>query len=122
MGKREKQDQGLIDKRVANDLKVIRYLMDNVSHLASGQLESPAKLTVFYAGYTAMRSLWEVKTSKGERSTGDPKLDGIIKSEEGKLVFRINMEISHSLGVESKTLLRVVTFKFWAKHFLRVWG
>ena len=76
---------------------------------------------VFYAGYTAMRSLWEVKTRKGKLSTGDAKLDDELKREPGKFIFRVDMEISHSIGEHTNTLLRVVTFKYWAKKFLGLW-
>ena len=122
MAKRQRQDPSLIDKRTANDLKVIRYLLDNLGTLATGKSESPQKLAVFYAGYTAMRSLIEVKTRRQTVSTGDAELDSLLDSPEGQLIFRTNMEISHSLGIESKTLLRVITFRFWARHILRVWG
>jgi len=63
---RTKTDRRIQAKRESNDLKVLKYLTNNVSTLAIGRLESPEKLTVFYAGYTAMRSLWEARTQKGK--------------------------------------------------------
>ncbi len=68
-----------------------------------------------------MRSLWDVKTRKGKLSTGDTKLDDELKRQPGKFIFRVDMEISHSIGEHTKTLLRVVTFKSWAKTLLGLW-
>ena len=122
MGKRNKTDANLVQKRTENDLKVIKYLVENIDELAKGRLESPQKLMVFYAGYTAMRSLWEAKTRKGKVSTGDTTFDDELKREPGKFIFRVDMEVSHSIGEHTKTLLRVTTFKYWGKKFLRLWG
>jgi hypothetical protein len=121
MGKRDKTDAGLREKRVHNDLKVLRYLVKNVRELAVGRLESPQKLATFYAGYTAMRSLWDVKTNGGKLPTGDPELDEQLKKNSGCFIFRVNVEISHSIGEHSKTLLRVTTFRFWANRLLAIW-
>jgi len=115
-------DPNLVQKRTENDLKVIKYLVENIGELAKGQLESPQKLMVFYAGYTAMRSLWEVKTRKGKVSTGDATLDHELKREPGKFIFRVDKEVAHSIGEHTRTLLRVTTFKYWGKRFLRLWG
>ena len=122
MGVRGKTDSAVVDKRLQNDLKVLRYLLDNVQTLAVGKLESPEKLSMFYAGYTAMRSIWEVKRSRGEIPTGNPALDSELRNEPGRFIFRVNKEVSHSIGEHTKTLLRVTTFKYWAKLFLAEWG
>jgi hypothetical protein len=122
MAVRSKTDPAVVQKRLQNDFKVLRYLLDNVQTLAVGKLESPAKLSLFYAGYTAMRSIWEVKTNRGTTSTGNAKLDSELQSDPGKFIFRVNMEISHSIGEHTKTLLRVTTFKHWAKLILAHWG
>lgn len=122
MGKRSKTDGLLAGKRVENDLKVLRYLLENLDQVATGRLESPEKLAVFYAGYTAMRSLWEVKTKKGKLPRGDRKLDEELRNVPGCFIFRVNVEVSHSIGEHSKTLLRVTTFKFWAKTMIGLWG
>ncbi|OHB66496.1 MAG: hypothetical protein A2V70_17935 [Planctomycetes bacterium RBG_13_63_9] len=121
MATRKKTDRKVTQKRLQNDVKVLRYLLDNISRLATGQLESPQKLMVFYAGYTAMRSLWDIKTDKGKLSTGDTELDDKLKRDPGKFIFRVNMEIAHSIGEHTQTLLRVATFKYWAKKFLGLW-
>jgi len=121
MAERKKTDHELREKRVQRDLKVLRYLYDNVGTMASGRLESPEKLVLFYAGYTAIRSIWDARTCGGKKPTGNRRLDEEMKNETGKLVFRVNMEVSHSIGKHSKTLLRVVTFKYWAKRVLKQW-
>jgi len=121
MADRRETDYELLEKRVQRDLQVLRYLYDNVAAMASGRLESPEKLVLFYAGFTAMRSIWDARTCKGTKSTGNPRLDEDMKNETGKLIFRVNMEISHSIGEHSKTLLRVTTFKYWAKRVLKQW-
>lgn len=122
MAPRTKSDPKIRDRRVANDIKVLQYLMDNLRSITPGSLESPQKLATFYAGYTAMRSLWDVKTHKGKRSTGDAALDGEMSRDPGKLIFRIDQEVSHSIGAHTKTLLRVSTFKYWGKKLLHLWG
>jgi hypothetical protein len=119
---RVKTDAGIVARRVRNDLKVLKYLLEKVNDLAVGKLESPEKLVVFYAGYTAMRSIWDAKTRGGKHSTGNSKLDKELKNKTGRFIFRVNKEISHSIGEETKTLLRVVTFRFWAKRILEQWG
>ncbi len=121
MATRKKTDQKLSQKRTRNDVKVLRYLLDNIGELAQGRLESPQKLMVFYAGYTAMRSIWDAKTRGGKLPTGDAQLDAELRREPGKFVFRVDVEISHSIGEHTKTLLRVVTFKYWAKKCLGLW-
>lgn len=123
MGKREKTDEKLRDERLEKDFKVLRYCLENLSKLATGRLESPEKLTVFYAGYTAMRSIWEIKTDHGKNIPDDSKLkDELRKDDSGGLIFRTNMEVSHSIGLKTKPLLRVTTFRFWGKTILRLWG
>ena len=122
MPQRKKTDPLITEKRVSNDIKVLRYLVDNWKELSVGKLESPEKLMVFYAGYTAMRSVWDAKTRGGKDSTGCKDLDNELVNESGKLIFRMNVEVSHSIGIHSKTLLRVATFKYWAKRILTHWG
>ncbi len=122
MPNRPKTDATLREKRVQNDLKVLRYLLKNIGRLATGRLESPAKLTMFYAGYTAMRSIWDARTRGGTDPTGDAQLNEELKNEPGKFIFRVNQEITHSIGQHTKTLLRVANFKYWAKRVLHVWG
>jgi hypothetical protein len=119
---RQKKDAAIAAQRVRNDLKVLSHTLSNVRELATGKLESPEKLMVYYAGYTAMRSIWDAKTRGGKLSTGNADLDKELKNKEGRFIFRVNQEISHSIGDETKTLLRVVTFKYWAKLVLKQWG
>ena len=121
MADRRQTDHELREERVQRDLKVLRYLYDNVDTMASGRLESPEKLVLFYAGFTAMRSIWDARTCNGKKLTGNPRLDEDMKNETGNLIFRVNMEISHSIGEHSKTLLRKATFKYWAKRVLKQW-
>ena len=122
MGNRTPTDPTVTAKRVKNDVKVLRHLLANLKSVTPGPLESPQKLVTFYAGYTAMRSLWEVKTNSGKLSTGDSVVDAEMRNAPGKLIFRVNMEVSHSLGEHTKTLLRVATFRHWAKKALALWG
>lgn len=70
MPKRNTQDQSLRKKRINDHIKVLRYLMDNLKESSTGKLESPQKLVIFYAGYIAMRRIWEIKT-KDERRKGE---------------------------------------------------
>jgi len=122
MGIRKKQDPNIMQVRVENDLRVIKYCRDNISTLGKGRLRSPSKLMVFYAGYTAMRSLWEVKTNRGDIPTGDPELEKDFKNPPAKFIFRVEKEIVHSIGEHSDTLLRVRKFKYWADKFLTLYG
>ena len=122
MAERKKTDAKLREERIQRDLKVLTYLFDNTDQFNVGKIESPNKLVMFYAGYTAMRSIWEVRTNGGKISTDDSSLDKGLQNKEGKMIFRVNMEISHSIGINSKTLLRTVTFKYWAKIILNHWG
>lgn len=123
MAKRKKTDARLRRKRLNNDLKVLRYCLENLDKLATGGLESAAKLTVFYAGYTAMRSIWEIKTDHGKNIPTDPKLrQHLRKDDPDGLIFRTNQEVSHSIGNPTKPLLRVTTFRYWAKTILKLWG
>lgn len=115
-------DKRLQAKRIANDIKVLRYLITNVKSLAKGRKESPEKLVIFYAGYSAMRSLWEVKTNKGTISTGDAALDVELSREPGRFIFRVDVEVSHSIGNHTKTLLRVATFRYWGNKILALWA
>lgn len=108
-------------RRTANDIKVLKHIMKNLDTLATGRTESPQKLMVFYAAYTAMRSLWEVKTNHGQKPSGDSALDAKARTEPGHLVFRVNMEVAHSIGEATKTLLRVSILKYWGQKILRLW-
>lgn len=84
----------------------------------TGKLESPEKLVVFYAGYIAMRRLWEAKTEKGNLRTGDPELDKGKGGDDPEFIHRIDMEIAHPLGHPTNTLLKVRKFKYWGKKIL----
>ena len=119
MPRGQKQDQKLKDKRTRDDIKVLNYLMDknNRDKLATGRLESPQKLVVFYAGYIAMRRLWETKTNRGKLKTGDKELDA-AKNEPGSFIYRIEKEIAHPLGYQTSTLFKVTKFKYWGKKIL----
>lgn len=119
MAKREKQDQKLKAKRTRDDLKVLTHLMkkDTLKNGAIGRLESPQKLVIFYAGYIAMRRLWEAKTDNGDLKTGDTELDR-KKSDPKSFIYRIDKEIAHALGLPTSTLLKVAKFKYWGKKIL----
>ena len=122
MATRQRTDMKLRDERLKKDFEVLRFCLDNLSSLATGGLESPAKLMVFYAGYTAMRSIWEIKTDHGKTIPNDADVrDHLKKDDPDGLVFRTNTEVSHSIGRPSKPLLRVTTFRFWAKKILKLW-
>jgi hypothetical protein len=70
-----------------------------------------------------MRSIWEIKTDHGTNIPDDSKVkDKLQKDDSGGLIFRTNMEVSHSIGLATKPLLRVTTFRFWGKTILRLWG
>ena len=109
-------------RRTANDIKVLKHIMKNLDTLATGRTESPQKLMVFYAAYTAMRSLWEVKTIHGKLPSGDQALDAYARTDPGHLIFRVEKEVAHSVGEPSKTLFRVSILKRWGRRFLRLWG
>lgn len=115
-------DSALTAKRVDNDIKVLRYLLNNIESVTPGDLESPQKLAAFYAGYTAIRSLWEVKTNRGKIPINNAKLDAEMRRDTGKFIFRVDVEVSHSIGEHTKTLLRVTTFRYWARQVLALWG
>ena len=122
MAQRKKGDDTLREERLEKDFKVLRYCLEHLDELAKGKLESPEKLMVFYAGYTAMRSIWEVKTKKGKYIPDDQKVAQALGNDDPDgLVFRTNTEVSHSIGRPSKPLLRVTTFRFWAKKILELW-
>ena len=122
MAKRAKGNDSLRNERLEKDFKVVRFCLDNLDELAKGKLESPEKLMVFYAGYTAMRSIWEIKTKHGNDIPDDPKVAQHLKKDDPDgLIFRTNTEVSHSIGRPSKPLLRVATFRFWAKKILEMW-
>ena len=121
MSKREKQNQELKEKRTRDDIKVLTHLM-NPSTLKSGaigKLESPQKLVIFYAGYIAMRRLWETKTNNGELKTGDPELDA-AKNDPTSFIYRVDKEIAHAIGLPTSTLFKVAKFKFWGKKILEI--
>ena len=123
MPKRERQDARLRKKRIQDHAKVLRFLMDadNLKNSATGRLESPQKLVLFFAGYIAMRRMWEVKTNHGSSKTGDPELDR-DKNETDSIIYRIDKEVAHSLGLQTSTLFRITKFKYWGKKFLHACG
>ena len=90
---------------------------DNLNNNATGRLESPQKLVVFFAGYIAMRRIWEVKTNHGEIRTGDHEIDR-DKNEPGSILYRIDKEVAHPLGLQTSTLFRVSKFKYWGRKFI----
>jgi len=57
MATRKKTDQTLMQKRLRNDVKVLRYLLDNISQLVTGRLESPQKLIPTYSPTRPSKSL-----------------------------------------------------------------
>jgi hypothetical protein len=120
MPARPSQDRILKIKRLKDDVKVLTYLMDrsNLRNRATGRLESPQKLVIFYAGYIAMRRLWETKTEHGKISTGDPELDA-DKNDPNSLIYRIDKEIAHPLGFPTSTLLRVNKFMYWGRKIIK---
>jgi len=120
MSKRKAQDVRLRKKRIQDHAKVLRFLMDtnNLKDSAVGKLESPQKLVIFFAGYVAMRRMWEVKTNHGEIKTGDPDIDENKKANDS-IIYRIDNEVAHPLGHETSTLFRITTFKFWGRKFLK---
>jgi len=122
MSKRIPSDQAIKAKRIANDVKVIRHVLENLETLATGKLESAQKLMTFYAGYTAIRSLWDAKTRGGKVPIADPKLNAEMQRRGGKFIFRVDVEISHSIGEDTNTLLRVVTLRYWSRKALMLWG
>ncbi len=119
MSKREAQNKKLRSKRIRDHARVLRFLMDrnNLRNIATGRLESPQKLVVFFAGYIAMRRMWEVKTNHGKLNTGDADLDK-NKNDKDSIIYRIDKEVAHSLGLETSTLFKVAKFKYWGKKFL----
>ena len=120
MSKRKAQDAGLRNKRIQDHAKVLRFLMDtnNLKNSATGRLESSQKLVIFFAGYIAMRRMWEVKTNQGNIETGDPDLDRDTNDKES-IIYRIDKEVAHPLGHETSTLFRITKFKFWGRKFLQ---
>ena len=120
MSKRIAQDERLRSKRIQDHAKVLRFLMDtnNLKNSAIGRLESPQKLVIFFAGYIAMRRMWEVKTNRGRTKTGDSDLD-IDQGDKESIIYRIDMEVAHPFGHETSTLFRITKFKFWGRKFLK---
>lgn len=137
MPQRNPQDPKLKNKRIRDHAKVLRFLMDtdNLTKNATGRLESPQKLVVFFAGYIAMRRIWEVKTNGGRISTGDHQLDkhkDCIEEKKRKratiassaandcIICRIDKEVAHAVGHETSTLFLVAKFKYWGRKFLHL--
>ena len=120
MSRRNPQDAKLRQKRIQDNAKVLGFLMDtnNLEKSATGQLESPQKLVVFFAGYIAMRRMWEVKTNGGKSQTGDPDLDK-AKNRDDSIIYRIDKEVAHPLGLKTSTLFKIAKFKYWGKKFLK---
>jgi len=119
MPPRPPQDAMLRQKRVEDHAKVLRFLMetDKLKNSATGRLESPQKLVVFFAGYIAMRRMWEVKTNHGDTPTGDKEIDK-DKNEPHSIMYRIDKEVAHPLGLRTSTLFRISKFKYWGTKFL----
>lgn len=121
MPKRNAQDVKLQNKRIRDHVKVLEFLMntDNLKNSTTGKLESPQKLVVFYAGYIAMRRIWEDKSDHGRMLTGDAEIDQDKKRPES-IIYRIDMEVAHPLGYSTSTLFRVTKFKYWGRKFLKI--
>ena len=121
MPQRNPQDARLRTKRIEDHVKVLKFLMatDNLKNNATGRLESPQKLVIFYAGYIAMRRIWEEKTNHGTIQTGDSELD-TNKKDECSIIYRIDKEVAHPLGLETSTLFRISKFKYWGRKFLHL--
>jgi hypothetical protein len=122
MPQRNPQDPKLKNKRIRDHAKVLRFLMhtDNLTKNATGRLESPQKLVIFYAGYIAMRRIWEVKTNGGKIPTGDPEFDKDKNKDKDCIIYRIDKEVAHPLGLETSTLFRIAKFKYWGRKFLHL--
>lgn len=99
-------------KQLDNDLTVLRYCFENLDELAEGKLESPQKLVLFYAGFTAIRSLCHYARKQKTSLTGNSTLDKRIWDG-------VSRWISHSTGANEKTILRVTTFRTWARKVLK---
>ena len=114
------QDDKLRAKRIEEHVKVLEYLLDrrNLAKHATGErLASTPKLVVFFAGYIAMRRMWDVKTRNGKMKTGDADLDK-KKNDADSIIYRIDKEVAHALGYETSTLFVVKKFLYWGKKFL----
>ena len=99
-------------QQLDNDLTVLRYCFENLDELAKGKLESPQKLVLFYAGYTAIRSLCDYARKQKTSLTGNSKLDKRIWDGVSRWIL-------HSTGANEKTILRVTTFRTWARKVLK---
>lgn len=116
---RKCQDMTLQSKRRRDDVKVLAHLMNRrtLKGAATGRLESPQKLVIYYAGYVAMRRILETKSENGTPKTGDEELD--LKSDDPhSLIYRIDKEVAHPLGCQTSTLFRVAKFKYWGSKVL----
>ena len=130
MTRRPKQDERLRAKRIRDHVKVLEFLMDtnNLKSTATGgNLETPQKLITFYAGYLAMRRIWNVVKkdwAEGKKRTGDKVLDKELEktheTDKTSIIYRIDKEIAHPLGLETSTLFRISKFKYWGKKFLKL--
>ena len=127
MGRRDAQNQRLLDRRIKNHLKVLKYSLENIGKQGTGGLESPSKLTFMFAGYTAKRGLLQLETQNWNQPTGDSVLDSIAVGEPAKkarkhdkenFLFRVDKEVAHPVGRETKPLLRVTTFRYWGRRVL----
>ena len=65
-----------------------------------------------------MRRMWEVRTNRGKTPTGDPELDK-DKKKEDSIIYRIDKEVAHAIGLETSTLFQIAKFKYWGKKFLK---
>ena len=125
MPNRPPQNQALLRKRLQDHVNVLRFLLDNrnLKRLATGnRLGTPAKLVVYFAGYIAMRRMWDHATKRGRIKTGDPELDKDRRKDPTSIIYRIDKEVAHPLGLQTSTLFVVAKFKFWGKRFLQVFA
>ena len=121
MPERKPQGEKLRRKHMQDHIKVLKYLMDtnNLKNIATGRLESAQKLVIYFAGYIAMRRIWELKTNRGKIKTDDPELD-VDKNDKNSIIYRIDKEVAHPLGLETSTLFKITKFKYWGRKFLKL--
>ena len=82
MADRKAQDPNLRAKRIKDHVKVLRFLLESLRSQVTGKLESPQKLAVFFAGYIAMRRMWEVNTESGKFKNGDAEIRELSETSE----------------------------------------
>ncbi len=121
MENRTPQNAAVRMRRMREHMNVLKYLLDpeTLRSRATGKGCSPEKLVCFFAGYVAMRRIWELKTENGKVEVGDREIDR-KKTEEGSIIYRIEKEVCHCLGYDTCTLFKVAKFKYWGKKFLAI--